>query len=282
MINRRLMTFLILALFGVACGVKAAPYPAAAILPQKVRQLTQTVTKEGELILSWLPPEVNMTGRPLTALGGFQIEMADHLADEHYCSDCPPLYQSEPVDRLPARTPPSGRNIDSEPYEWRHQLEPGHVYYFRVAAVHENGGVHPEAKTETVVWALARPETMKFRAALRDGAVELSWARPSPELRVELEKRSADGPWQPLPGLDQAANRHLDLEVANDLVYSYRGRFLKVKGETRTQGAWSEEVEIRILSQVTSEEANERRPSPAADVYGDRSPDEEPVQPDRN
>jgi hypothetical protein len=276
------MTLLILALLGAACGVKAAPYPPAAILPQKVRQLTQTVTKEGELILSWLPPEVNMAGRPLTALGGFQIEMADHLADEHYCSDCPPLYQPEPVDRLPARTPPPDRNMDPGPYEWRHQLEPGHVYYFRVAAVHKNGGVHPEAKTETVVWALVKPETMKLRAALRDGAVELSWARPSPELQVELEKRSADGSWLPLPGLEQAANRHLDLEVANDLVYSYRGRFLKLKGETRIQGAWSEEVKIRILPQVTAEEANESRPSPVADVYGDRPPEEEPIRPDRD
>jgi hypothetical protein len=154
-INPRLAPLLTLALFLAACGVKTAPYPAAAILPQKVRQLTQAVTAEGELILTWLPPEANMAGRPLKALGGFQIEMADHLADEHFCSGCPPRYQPKPVDRLPARTPPPGRDVAPGPYEWRRRLEQGHVYYFRVAAVHKNGGVHPEAKTETMVRALA-------------------------------------------------------------------------------------------------------------------------------
>ena len=142
---------LALALFLAACGVKAPPYPPAEVLPQKVRQLTQTVTKEGELVLSWLPPETNMGGRPLMALGGFQIEMADQVADAHYCAACPPLYRPAPVDRIPARKPPPGRAVDSGPYEWRRRLEPGHVYHFRVAAFSKNGGVHPEAKTETLV-----------------------------------------------------------------------------------------------------------------------------------
>jgi len=150
---------LALALFLAACGVKAPPCPPADTLPQKVRQLTQTVTPEGELVLSWLPPETNMAGRPLTDLGGFQIEMADHPDDGHFCADCPPRYRPEPADRLPARTPPPGRNLDPGPYEWRYRLEPGHVYYFRVAAFRKNGGVHPEARTE--VRALSRPGTVK-------------------------------------------------------------------------------------------------------------------------
>ena len=244
--NQRLLTLLTLTLFLTACGVKTAPYPAAAILPQKVRQLIQSVTEKGELILSWRPPETNMAGRPFTALGGFRVEMADHVADESYCSYCPPRYNPEPVDRIPARTPPPGRALDPGPYEWRRRLEPGHVYHFQVAAVHNNGGVHPQAKTEIVVWAMAPPGTMQLTTTLLDGAVELNWTRPTPDLKVEIEKKSANGPWQPLPGLDQSANRHLDLEVAYGHVYEYRGRLLRVKNETKTQGAWSEEAEIRV------------------------------------
>jgi hypothetical protein len=116
-----------------------------------------------------------------------------------------------------------------------------------VAAVHTNGGVHPQAKTETVVWALDPPGTMRLRAALLDGAVELSWNRPAPDLRAEIEKRSADGPWQPLPDLDPAANRHLDLAVTYDRTYEYRGRLLKVKDETIVQGLWSREVSLKVL-----------------------------------
>ena len=243
--NPRLAT--LLALFLAACGVKAAPYPPTSVLPQKVRQLTQTVTEGGEMILGWLPPETNMAGRPLTALGGFQVEMADHPDDDSYCSGCPPRYQPEPVDLIPARTPPPGLNLDPGPYEWRRRLEPGHVYHFRVAAVHKNGGVNPQARTETVVRALAAPETMRLKAELRDRAVELGWTRPAPDLKAEVEKKSADGLWRPLPGLDPAASRHLDLEVDYGRVYEYRGRLLKVKDETVIQGPWSREVKIRVL-----------------------------------
>jgi len=245
--TRRLKTLLTLALFLTACGVKTPPYPAADILPQKVRQLTQSVTEEGDLILSWLPPEVNMAGRPFSSLGGFQVEMADHLADESYCSGCPPRYRPEPVDIIQARTPPPGQGLDFGPYEWRQRLLPGHVYHFRVAALHKNGGVHPQAKTETVVWTVTPPETMSLAAVLHDGAVELSWSRPAPDLGAELQKKSADGPWQILPGLDQSASRHLDLKVAYGQNYEYRGRFLKIKDETKTQGPWSSEVQIKVL-----------------------------------
>jgi hypothetical protein len=115
-----------------------------------------------------------------------------------------------------------------------------------VAACHKNGGIHPQARTETVVWTLAPPETMRLRAALHDGAVELNWTRPAPDFKTELEKRSEDGPWQTLPGLEQAASRHLDLKVAYDRTYEYRGRLLKVKDETSIHGPWSKEVKIKV------------------------------------
>ena len=240
------LTILALALFLAACGVKSAPYPASDILPQQVRQLTQAITEEGEMVLTWLPPETTMAGRPLINLGGFQVEMADHSADESYCVGCPPRYLPQPVDSIPARTPPPGRNLDPGPYEWRRRLEPGHVYHFRVAAVHKNGGVHPQARTEIVVRTLDTPETMRLQAVLSDGAVELRWGRPAQGLRAEVEKRSADGSWESLPALNQADNRYLDLAVANDRVYEYRGRFLLVEGETVVQGPWSKEVKIEF------------------------------------
>jgi hypothetical protein len=115
-----------------------------------------------------------------------------------------------------------------------------------VAAFHKNGGVHPQAKTEAVVWTLAPPETMRLKAIAVDGAVELNWASPGPDHRAEIEKRSADDPWQPLPDLDPAANRHLDLKVGQDRTYEYRGRLLTVKDETRTQGPWSKEVKVTV------------------------------------
>ena len=240
--------WLILAAALAACGVKANPYPAAATLPGQVRNLTQTVTEEGELILRWLPPETNMVGRPLKALGGFQVEMADSLADDRYCLACPPRYRPDPVDRLSAVTPPPDRDLAPGPYEWRRQLAEGHVYHFRVAAMAPNGGVHPEAKVETVVWALAAPGALRFSAALGEKAVALSWTRPGPGYRVEVEKRTAeDASWLPLSGLDPASGRFTDLGVAYENTYGYRARLIKVKDETGIQGPWSKEFKIRVI-----------------------------------
>ena len=237
---------LILAAALTACGVKTDPYPEAATLPNKVRNLTQAVTEEGELLLSWQPPETNMVGRPLKSLGGFQVEMADRLADERYCAGCPRIYQPEPVDRIPAATPPPGLTLSPGPYQWRGRLREGHVYHFRVAAVSESGGVHPEARVETVVWALSAPGRLALSAAPGDRIVELAWPRPAPGNRVEIEKRSAGDPWAPLPGLKPETGQGRDLAVAYEQEYEYRGRLGKVKDETGIQGPWSREIKIRV------------------------------------
>ena len=246
--GRRLI-WLVLAVVLAACGVKANPYPAASTLPNKVRNLTQTVTEDGELILRWLPPDTNMAGLPLKTLGGFQVEMADSLADDLYCAACPPRYLPDPVDRLPADTPPPGQTLAPGPYEWRRQLAEGHVYHFRVAAAAKNGGVHPQAKEETVVWSLAAPGALRFSATLGDGAVNLSWTRPGPGHRVEIEKRAAgeDSPWRTLPELDPALGRYGDFEVVAENTYEYRARLVKVKDETGIQGPWSKEMRIRVI-----------------------------------
>jgi hypothetical protein len=238
---------LVLVLAFTACGVKSAPYPAAATLPSKVRNLTQAVTEDGELILRWFPPDTNMVGRPLKSLGGFKIEMADNIVDSRYCIGCPQRYLPDPVDIVAAATPPPGLVRAPGPYEWRYRLKQGHVYHFRVGAASENGGVHPESKVETVVWALPAPGASNFSAALGDKAVELTWSTPGPGYRVEVEKKAPGGEWDTLTALSESTGHFSDLAVDYEKIYEYRGRLVKVKDETGVQGPWSREFSVRVM-----------------------------------
>lgn len=235
-----------LALLTAACGVKTAPYPEAATLPAKVQGLTQAITDQGDLILTWKPPKENMVGRPLKSLGGFELDLADNVADESYCLGCPHQYRT--VDRVPAASPPPGMELAPGPYTWRYQTKPGHVYHVRVTAVSEGGGRHPDAWTEAVVWGLDAPGALPgFAAGMGDRSVELSWNRPGRGFQAEIEKQDAKGVWRSINGLESAKGHFSDLDVEYEKSYTYRGRLVQVKEETRALGAWSPERTVRVV-----------------------------------
>ena len=236
----------VLGLTFLACGVKTDPYPEAATLPAKVRDLTQALTDQGELVLSWKPPAENMVGRQLQEIGGFEIQMADYLADEYYCEGCP--HQYERVDRIPAAAAPPGLLLAPGPYTWRYKVKSGHVYRFRVYAVGTSGGIHPQAVAETTVWAVGSPGQISFSASLGDKAVDLSWSRPGRGYTAEIEKRSAEnGEFKPIKGLNPADGRFSDFEVAYEKTYTYRARLIRLKEDTSAQGAWSAERTVRVV-----------------------------------
>ena len=242
----KLLILLTALAFVSACGVKTAPYPEAATLPSKVEGLSQTVTDQGELILSWKPPQSNMVGRPLGSLGGFDIEVADNVVDDNYCIGCPHQYVK--TDRVPALTPPPGLSLAPGPYTWRFPVRQGHVYHVRVTGVSKSGGRHPQATAETVVWALPAPGALGgFSAAMGDKAVNLGWSRPSAGFRAEIEKMSADKTWAAIPSLDPSQGHFTDLGVEYEQSYTYRGRLVRLKDDTSVTGPWSREITVRVV-----------------------------------
>ncbi len=241
-----LLTYgLLLALLTCACGVKTAPYPAEAALPGPVSELRQFIAPGGELVLSWKAPAENRRGRPLSALGGFSIAMSDNPANEVYCETCPHRYA--PVDRLPAMTPPPGLSVAPGPYQWRYKLTPGRVYRFRVYSVAANGGMHPDSAAQVTVWSIPAPGALpSFEAEMRDKAVEIRWPRPAAGYRAEVEKLEG-GQWRPIPDMDSASGRYVDLRVEYERSYGYRGRLVGQKGDTQAFGPWSEEKTLKVV-----------------------------------
>lgn len=234
------------ALTAVSCGVKTPPYPSAATLPDKVVGLSQTITDKGEVILNWQPPKNNMVGRHLKSIGGFEIEMAEYRLDEYYCETCPHEYRG--VDLIPALSPPPGLELNPGPYTWRRQMKMNHVYRFRVAGVGTNGGVHPQAWSETVVWSVPAPGALPgFSAGLGDKAVNIGWSRPGAGYQAEIEKRGVDGEWAPLTGLDPKSGAYSDFNVEYEKSYAYRGRLAKLKEGSSIPGPWSRDTIVRVI-----------------------------------
>ena len=238
-----------------ACGVKTAPYPEESTLPSKVRNLTQTLSENGNLTLTFLPPETNMVGRPLQKLGGFEVEVSENVADESYCVGCPHKYVT--LDMIPAASPPPGLVLATAPYSWNFKVKPGRVYRFRVAGVSPSGGKHPGARTDIVVWGLESPGPLGgFSAGLGDRSVNLSWARPRKDMVVEIQKRlinkgsETTGAWSAVPGLDPTSGRFLDVSVEYEQSYTYRGRLGRVKDATIQPGPWSRERTVAVVDAV--------------------------------
>ncbi len=234
------------ALLFSACGVKSPPYPAEATLPNKVEELNHRVTEEGEVIISWRAPKLNMVGRPLKDLGGFEILLAEYPLDEHYCQSCP--HQYRPVDRLSPLDPPPGLELASGPYQWRYPLKDNHVYRFRVLALSSSGASHPAAWSETIVWSLPGPEKApSLNLRLSDRLVELSWPKPAAGYAVELQKRVGEGSWAPVSGLEPASGRYQDAAVNYEQDYSYRARLCRQAEASSIPGPWSEEKKVRVI-----------------------------------
>lgn len=251
---------------GAACGVKTPPYPAREVLPAAPAQLGQTLTEDGYLILSVRPPEKNMAGRPLKALGGFRVEMAEDALTPHYCEGCPRRFRE--VARIPAGPAPPGLNVPPGPFEFRRRLERGRLYTFRVYSVSPRDQNHPEALKQTLVWSLDPPPPVAgFSGRLEDRAVRLAWQAPvyrdgqghirhlqedtaPARVLVEVERRlGPDAAWRilPQPSQDDYYLALTDYNVAYGDEPGYRARWLLKMGETRIPGPYSPEYRVKVI-----------------------------------
>ncbi|MGL4208304.1 MAG: fibronectin type III domain-containing protein [Candidatus Adiutrix sp.] len=247
-IGLSLVLFLVLAL--TSCGVKTPPYPTSATLPGPVLALNQTITPQGKLIITFRAPRVNMVGRPLASLGGFEIEMSENILNENYCPTCPHRY--EKIDIVPPLPPPPGLALNPNIYEWQYQLTPGHVYRFRVVALSKNRGKHPEAKEELVVWFPAAVEPLKsFSATLGHRAVILNWRPPATTaFSVEVEKKQENTQWQALAAALAQVGQYLDVAVSYETVYYYRARLVHQIENSLVPGPWSPEIAVKVINLV--------------------------------
>ncbi|MDR2460226.1 MAG: hypothetical protein LBE38_05525 [Deltaproteobacteria bacterium] len=224
-----------------SCGLKTHPYPEIVTLPAPVENLSENLDYEGNLILSWTAPELNMAGRPLKVLDHFDIFEASYPIED-FCSGCPSTYQK--VDEVILLPAPPGLPINPGPYYWGKKLVVGRAYRFQVAPVSVRGGIHPEAYSTVTVYALAPPGPLENLFARPDDlSILISFKAPLSGETVQLERRVGEGPFVPLVLTE---NEYMDLDVAYENTYVYRGRKVIDRDGSLVPGQYSREITVKM------------------------------------
>ena len=95
----RILCFLLILLSG--CGRYITPTSPEELIPLPVDLLTASIVPEdGSLLITWMAPQSNISGKKLKELNGYQIEKAEGGADKTL-SDAPLERQFEKVDFIP-------------------------------------------------------------------------------------------------------------------------------------------------------------------------------------
>ncbi|MDR1042096.1 MAG: hypothetical protein LBR80_18385 [Deltaproteobacteria bacterium] len=252
--------FLVAAILLTACGVKTHPYPESSTLPAKVGSIRQEQDSSNRLRLSWTAPTLNMAGRPLNVLSYFEVWGADYEAAE-FCEGCPSFYRK--LGEVYLQPPPPGLAINEGPYYWGAELRQGRIYRFKVAGFTSRGAVHPDAWTETTVFAVPPPGILEgFSAVTEDLAVRLGFRPGEPDEVLEVQRREGSGPWSTLNLRDAG---YVDLDVRYGRSYVYRGRRIRSSGESRVPGPWSREIAVAVEDTLA--------PSPVSHLDASLSPE---------
>lgn len=239
-----------------ACGVKAPPLSADALLPGRVVNLQYQFMDDGRLVLTFAPPTTTVKGAVLKDLGGFYVDRSENLVTPAFCPGCPVTY-TERFD-VPAVRPSKRRYVADTTYRFEDRLTPGFIYYYRIFAHDSDGEFHP-GRFGTISVAYDTPSRPPdvIQTATEDRLVVLTWSPPdrltdgraATDLAgYHVYRRIGDGPWtritsgRPWPG-----TTYEDTQVVNGRTYTYRVRSVRKWRETLIEGLPSLEASATPL-----------------------------------
>ncbi len=293
--NRKAKTwacFLFLALalviLAAGCGKKLPPLPPEKVLPAPVREFK--VSQEGDaLVLSWLLPQVNLLGQPLTQVQGCRVYRCA-VTGVDAAAQCPTnlvLYAD-----IDLAYPKQGE-VQGEALIFRdRELVPDHRYFYRVAAYDQDGYPGGWSPTLSHVWGWLPRTPQGLKAAAGDKVVQLSWSpvtqlsngSPARDLAGYLVfRREGASAWIKLRPEPVAQAAYQDVAVLNDVEYTYKiqavrrlGGELLASPDSPLLVAKPEKLTpppplLGLFAVATSQGVELRwEPSPAADLAGYR------------
>ncbi len=185
------------------CGRKRAPVPPGTLRPERIKDLSYKIVKDGA-ILSWSVPRRNHDGSPLSKIKEFQLFKAEIPVDSA-CLECPPEYK-KPIIIKYDKKPEPGKKIVYEDTTVRK----GFYYTYQVKTVKGLFNVSDFSNKVSFAWHSPPKAPVNLSAKVFEDGVELSWLAPSSfedgepldqPLSYRIYRRFGDeNEWQPLPG----------------------------------------------------------------------------------
>jgi hypothetical protein len=230
-----LMALLCLGLFD-ACGRRETPISPDLVLPGPVRNFR--LSQEGEsLVASWVFPQANQLGQPLTQLAGFRLYRCA-VPEASPATGCAPDFVL--LTDIDLEYPQVGK-IQGERVAYQdHNLAPGKCYSYRVAAYGPGGGLGSWSPVLSHAWGILPRAPASLTAEARDREVQLSWTEvktlqdgtPVRNLAgYAVYRQTAHEAWQLLNPLPLGVNRYQDVAVKNEVEYTYTVRAVRHLGQ---------------------------------------------------
>jgi hypothetical protein len=230
-----IIAFLALGLFD-ACGRKETPISPDLVLPAAVRNFR--LSQEGEsLVASWVFPQVNQLGQPLTQLTGFRLYRCAVPRASPSTGCVPDFVLLADID---LEYPTVGKIQGERVVYQDRNLVPGKCYSYRVAASGPGGGLGSWSPVLSHAWGILPRTPASLTAKAGDREVQLSWSEvktlqdgsPVRDLAGSaVYRRTGPEAWQRLNPLLLAVNRYQDIAVKNEVEYTYMIRAVRRLGQ---------------------------------------------------
>jgi hypothetical protein len=230
-----LMAFLALGLFE-ACGKKEMPISPDLVLPGPVRNFR--LSQEGEsLVASWVFPQVNQLGQPLTQLTGFRLYRCA-VPGVSPATGCAPDFTL--LADIDLEYPTVGKIQGERVIYQDRNLSPGKCYSYRVAAYGPGGGLGSWSQVLNHAWGILPTAPASLTARAKDREVQLSWpavktlqdGTPIRDLAgYAVYRQTGHEAWQRLNPTPVTVNRYQDVAVKNEVEYTYTIRAVRRLGQ---------------------------------------------------
>ncbi len=271
-----------------ACGKKETPISPDLVLPGAVREFR--LAQEGQsLTASWLFPQTNQLGQPLTQLQGFRLYRAAAPGTAPAKGCAPEFVLAADIDL----TYPKAGNVQGERVVYQDRdLTPGKCYSYRVAAYSRGDGLGTWSQVLSFAWGTLPRAPMSVNAEAGDREVQLAWSEvktlqdgsPIRDLAgYAVYRQGASGNRQRLNQTPLAANRYQDVAVQNEVEYTYTIRAVRRLGnyeleslDSPARTATPQDLTpppppLNLVAAATSRGVELRwEPSPAPDLAGYR------------
>jgi hypothetical protein len=233
-----------------ACGRKGDPFLSVPLAPAKVRALT-AVARPGEILVQWLAPRDNMDETDLLDLAGFYVYRAQETFSD-YCVKCPRSYDF--LFDYEYRGP-SGKRPEKRRYNFSDTaVKPGNVYMYRLRAYNSAGTSGQDVDPYVVHYDTVLKTPQGVGVERKNRLIVLNW-QPVDKLadgraaddvfgytvyrRTDPEEYGAALNAEPI-----AEVYFEDIPLADDTVYYYTVRAVRMHAETIIESDASAEVRL--------------------------------------